>query len=42
MNIFKYIFTMAVAIAMSCGSTVQAQIKTDSNMKSVIVLKFRK
>ena len=37
MNTFKYILAMTVAIVMSCGSTVQAQTKTDSNMKSVIV-----
>ncbi|WP_288290439.1 hypothetical protein [uncultured Alistipes sp.] len=36
MNIFKYIFTMTVALAIS-GSTAQAQPKIDSNMKSVIV-----
>ncbi len=37
MNIFKYILVMTVAIAMSCGSIVQAQTKNDSNMKTVVV-----
>ena len=37
MNIFKYILVMTVAIAMSCGNTVQAQTKNDSNMKTVVV-----
>ena len=37
MNIIKYILVMTVAIAMSYGSTVQAQTKNDSNMKAVIV-----
>ena len=27
MNIFKYVLAMTVAIAMSCGNTVQAQTK---------------
>ena len=37
MNIFKYVLAMTVAIAMSCGNTVQAQTKNDSNMKTVVV-----
>ena len=37
MNIFKYILVMTVAIAISCGSVVQAQTKNDSNMKTVVV-----
>ena len=36
MNIFKYIYAMTVALAIS-GSTAQAQTKIDNNMKSVIV-----
>ena len=35
MNIFKYIYAMTVALAIS-GSMAQAQTTTDSNMKSVI------
>ena len=37
MNISKYVLAMTVAIAMSCGNTVQAQTKNDSNMKTVVV-----
>ena len=37
MHILKYIIAMAAIITMSCSSTVQAQTKTDNNMKSVIV-----
>ena len=37
MRILKYIFAMAAAITMSCSSVLQAQTKTDSNMKSVII-----
>lgn len=36
MNIFKYIYAMTVALAIS-GSMAQAQTKIDNNMKSVIV-----
>jgi len=37
MHILKYIIAMAAIITMSCSSTVQAQTKTDNNMKSAIV-----
>ena len=36
MRILKYIFAMAAVITMSCSSVLQAQTKTDNNMKSVI------
>ena len=37
MHILKYITAIAATMTMSCSSTVQAQTKTDNNMKSVIV-----
>ena len=37
MRILKYIIAMAAIIAISCSSVLQAQTKTDSNMKSVII-----
>lgn len=37
MRILKYIFAMAAVITMSCSSVLQAQTKTDDNMKSVII-----
>lgn len=37
MNAFKHIFAMTMAIAISCGSTVQAQAKNNHNMNPVIV-----
>lgn len=37
MRILKYIFAMAAVITMSCSSVLQAQTKTDNNMKSLIV-----
>ena len=37
MRILKYIFAMTAVITMSCSSVLQAQTKTDDNMKSVIV-----
>lgn len=37
MRILKYIFAMTAVITMSCSSVLQAQTKTDDNMKSVII-----
>lgn len=37
MYILKYAIAMAAVIAIPCSSTVQAQTKTNDNMKSVIV-----
>lgn len=37
MRILKYIFAMTAVITMSCRSVLQAQTKTDDNMKSVII-----
>ena len=37
MRILKYIFARPAVITMSCSSVLQAQTKTDDNMKSVIV-----